>query len=225
MKSFIYVVATTIATGVAKLQGIQSLRVYNGVCMLLFCLFTLNSCWVKQSVTVTDKAPQYLGNRYKDMKGSTKQQILLDMGASDRTMADGKGGEILIYENKTLVTQSDAVAVSTTSSRSAAVAGQTYGGNPAVVAGGSSTSVGDYSSLTTTREEKAFVHFFINSNGICYDVKCNVGDRWSAAQTHQGCYKTANKSLLWFLMPPLTLYGIPVSIWYLCNKNKVKPCN
>lgn len=202
----------------------MKIQVTKIILLMTLCVFSLSSCWVQRTITVTDKESQYLGNRYDKMKGYTENQILQVMSVPDRTMSDGKGGKILIYENKTLVTNSNAVASSVTTTNGAAVAGYTYGGNAAVVSGSKSAYDYGYSSQTTTHEDKAYVNFFINTEGICYNVNANIGDMWSQKVQHTECVKVANNNLLWLLMPPLTVWGIPVAIWYLTKRNVVKRC-
>ena len=194
--------------------------------MLLLVAITLSSCWTTSYVTITDKPSEYQGNRYKKMVGMTKSQIIQAMGdVPEKTMSDGNGGEIMVYENRTLVTNSKASSSTTSRTASAAVAGYNSYGNPAAVGASQTNTNYGYSSNTTTQEHKAYVNFFIGSNNKCYNVQTNVGDIYSPAQTHRECRKVANPNLLWTLMPPLTLFvGLPVSIWYLCNMNKVKPC-
>lgn len=186
----------------------------------LFCMFSLTSCWVNQTVVKTP--PKYTGNVYQKMQGKSKNSILQSMSAPDRTTSDGNGGEILIYEKKSTISNTNSAASSTSYTNSAAVAGYNQYGNPAAVGASRTNSGYNYASQTVTSEEKAYIHFFIDRNGTCYKVNTNVGDTYSPAKTT--CVRVANKDLLWMLIPPITPWGIIPAIWYGCNKNKVKPC-
>lgn len=189
---------------------------------MLLVAASLTSCWTKQ--TVVTKQPQYLYNTYDQMKGYTKSQIYQAMGdVQDRSMPDGNGGEILVYENRKIVTNSSSTTTTTSNTNSAAVAGYDIYGNPAAVGASQTKTNTGYSSKTTTQEQKNYVNFFIGTNGKCYRVQSNVGNVYSPAE--YGCVKQANKNLLWMLMPPITPIGIISSIWYGCNKDKTKPCN
>lgn len=186
----------------------------------LFCAVSLSSCWVNTSVVTSP--PRYKGNVYKKMVGMTKNSILQTMSAPDRTTSDGNGGEILIYEKRSTISNTRSSAASSSYTNSAAVAGYNQYGNPAAVGASQTNSGYNYASQTVVSEEKAYIHFFINNQGKCYKVNANVGDEYYPAK--RSCVRVANKSLLWTLMPPITIFGIPVAIWYLCNRNKTKPC-
>ena len=195
--------------------------------VLLLIAISLSSCWTTSYVTVTDKPSEYQGNRYKKMVGMTKSQIIQAMGdVPEKSMSDGGTGEIMVYENRSLVTNSSASSSTTSRTASAAVAGYNIYGNPAAVGASQTNTNYGYSSNTTTQEHKAYVNFFIDSNNKCYNVQTNIGDIYSPAETHQECVKTASViPVILSMVPPLTIVpGIPVLIWYLRNKDKVKPC-
>lgn len=189
--------------------------------LLLLVASFLCSCWINKQVVIQD--PQYLGNQFDQMKGLTKNEILQAMGVPDRSTSDGNGGEIMRYENRKLITNSFANSSTTTNSQGGAIAGYNTYGNPVVYDASQSKTNYGYASNTTTTEQVQFVEAFINGQGICYKVRANVGDIYSKPVYE--CHKVANSGLLWMLMPPITIYGIPVAIWYLCNRNKIKPCN
>ena len=183
------------------------------------------SCKTIVTYTRTVQEPQYLGNEYKEMKGYTENQILRTMSSPTRIESDGAGGKILVYENKQIKTTSNSSY--TTSSHTTGGATTTVGQNIWTGAPQANTNA---SSSTTTRhntsgqsityEEKAFVNFFINPESVCYDVVTNVGDRYSEVITEKVCYKkpkSLNPHVMWTLIPPLTIVGIPLTIAYLCT--------
>ena len=73
--------------------------------LLMLVSVVMTSCWTVQSVTVTDIPEKYIGNAFDDLVGMTKAEVLEDMSVPDRTMGDGLGGEILVYEKKEQVTK------------------------------------------------------------------------------------------------------------------------
>ena len=187
--------------------------------LLLFVIANgMSSCWVTTQIKVRPSTG--IQNEYEVLKGMTKNQVLQAMGVPDRSMSDGNGGEIMRYENREVVTSSYANSSTTTNSRSGVVAGYNAYGDPAAYGASRSNTNYGYASNTTTSEKVQFVEAFINGQGVCYNVRANIGDIYEYK-----CVRVANENLLWWLMPPFTVVaGIPVTIWYLCNKNKVKPC-
>ena len=187
--------------------------------LLLFVIANgMSSCWVTTQIKVRPSTG--IQNEYEVLKGMTKNQVLQAMGVPDRSMSDGNGGEIMRYENREFVTSSYANSSTTTNNRSGVVAGYNAYGDPAAYGASRSNTNYGYASNTTTSEKVQFVEAFINRQGVCYNVRANIGDIYEYK-----CVRVANENLLWWLMPPFTVVaGIPVTIWYLCNKNKVKPC-
>ena len=187
--------------------------------LLLFVIANgMSSCWVTTQFKVRPSTG--IQNEFEVLKGKTKNEILQAMGVPDRSMSDGNGGEIMRYENREVVTSSYANSSTTTNSRSGVVAGYNAYGDPAAYGASRSNTNYGYASNTTTSEQVQFVEAFINRQGVCYNVRANIGDIYEYK-----CVRVANENLLWWLMPPFTVVaGIPVTIWYLCNKNKVKPC-
>lgn len=187
--------------------------------LLLFVIANcMSSCWVTTQIKVRPSTG--IQNEYEVLKGMTKNQVLQAMGVPDRSMSDGNGGEIMRYENREVVTSSYANSSTTTNSRSGVVAGYNAYGDPAAYGASRSNTNYGYASNTTISEQVKFVEAFINGQGVCYIVRANYGDIYETK-----CVRVPNESLLWWLMPPFTMVpGIGVGIWYLCNKNKVKPC-
>lgn len=198
--------------------------------LLLACVAAVLMSCKTQIITTTRtvQEPQYLGNGYKEMKGYTENQILRTMSSPTRTESDGAGGKILVYEEKQIKT--DTNSSYTTSSRTSGGATTTVGqkiwtGAPQAntTASSATTTRHNTSGQSVTYEEKAFVNFFINTKGICYDVATNVGDRYSEKITETVCYegpKAMSPLVLITLIPPMTLVGIPLSIAYAVQKSR-----
>ena len=195
--------------------------------VLLLVAMTMSSCWTTNLVTIVDQPSRYQGNIYKDMVGMTKAEIINEMGdVPERSMTDGRSGEIIVYENRTLVTHSEAYASLNANSGGRRVIGYDNFGNEITTATSQTNANMGYSSSTTTRERKLYANFFIGKDGKCYKVQTNVGDIYSPELTHNECVKVANPNLLFTLIPPITItVGIPVLIWYLVNRERVKPCD
>ena len=191
--------------------------------LLMLVGVTMTSCWTVQSVTVTDIPEKYIGNAFDELVGMTKAEVLEDMSIPDRTMDDGLGGEVLIYEKKEQVTKTSGYVTtsSTTNVNTKPVTNAWTGQTSLASTGRTSTTTGQHST-SVTEEHKDYVNVFINANGVCYKVDTNIGDMYDPAVTHQECYKVPNRGLLWMLMPPITIYGIIPAIWYAAQNAKVK---
>lgn len=181
--------------------------------LLMLVSIVMTSCWTVRSVTVTDIPEQYVGNKYDALVGMSKAQVLAEMSVPDRTMDDGLGGEVLIYEKKE--------QVSTTTGYSAASATTKPVTN--YWTGQTSLQSSGYNSMnssTVTQENKEYVNVFIDANSTCYKVDANIGDIYEPAVTHQECYKAPN------LVAPLVMTFIPgvniiAWIWYGVQNSKV----
>lgn len=177
----------------------------------------LSSCTVtKQTFTLSKPSQEIIGNKFDDFKGITENQILRTMSAPDREISDGAGGKILIYEDVKFVTNSTNTHSSHTSSSAygSSTAGYNYNGNPQVnsKAYGSSTTTNRNDSKSVSEEQKEYVNFFINSNGVCYDVKANYGDIIKRTPgKYQDCkvrWMSPGGFLLWFFPPAGLIYTI-----------------
>ena len=190
--------------------------------LMLVCV-TMTSCWVTKTITVTDIPEKYIGNAFDELVGMTKAEVLEDMSIPDRTMDDGLGGEVLIYEKKEQVTKTSGYVTtsSTTNVNTKPVTNAWTGQTSLASTGRTSTTTGQHST-SVTEEHKDYVNVFINTNGVCYKVDTNIGDMYDPAVTHQECYKVPNRGLLWMLMPPITVWGIIPAIWYAAQNAKVK---
>ena len=191
--------------------------------LLMLVGVTMTSCWVTKTITVTDIPEKYIGNAFDELVGMTKAEVLEDMSIPDRTMDDGLGGEVLIYEKKEQVTKTSGYVTtsSTTNVNTKPVTNAWTGQTSLASTGRTSTTTGQHST-SVTEDHKDYVNVFINTNGVCYKVDTNIGDMYDPAVTHQECYKVPNRGLLWMLIPPITIYGIIPAIWYAAQNAKVK---
>lgn len=190
--------------------------------LLMLVSVVMTSCWTVQSVTVTDIPEKYIGNAFDDLVGMTKAEVLEDMSVPDRTMGDGLGGEILVYEKKEQVTKTTGrVTTSSTTNVSTKPITNAWTGETSLSSTGRTSTTNTQNSTSVTQEHKDYVNVFINTNGVCYKVDTNIGDLYEPAVTHQECYKVPNRGLLWMLMPPITVWGIIPAIWYAAQNAKV----
>lgn len=98
--------------------------------------------------------------------GATHQQIVSNLGAPDRQTSDGNGGTILIYEKTTVVSSSQSVATKEFMTLNSYTPGNR--------------------TVTSSTANTSYVHFFIDNEGKCYQVKTNHAKavkKFSAAKT------------------------------------------
>lgn len=183
--------------------------------LLMLVGVTMTSCWTVHSVTVTDIPEQYVGNKYDVLIGMSKADVLTEMSVPDRTMDDGLGGSILIYEKKEQV--SNTTGYSTASATTKPVTNYWTGQTSL-----QSTGYNRMNTSTVTKENKEYVNVFINADNICYKVDANIGDIYEPAVTHQECYKAPNSKLLWMLMPPIMVIGWIPALWVIAQDAKIK---
>ena len=183
--------------------------------LLMLVSVVMTSCWTVQSVTVTDIPEQYVGNKYDALVGMSKAQVLAEMSVPDRTMDDGLGGEVLIYEKKEQVSKTTGYSAASATTKPVT---NYWTGQTSL----QSSGYNSMNSSTVTQEKKEYVNVFIDGNSTCYKVDANIGDIYEPAVTHQECYKAPNPRLLWMLMPPITMIGWIPSIWYLAQEAKIK---
>lgn len=108
--------------------------------ILLIASSMFTSCRTYYSVS---KASDYT-NAYV---GKTHNELILQLGAPDREVADGGGGKVLIYEKHSSNTVATAYNVN-------------YYNNT-------------YTPGARTTTNTSYVHLFIDPNGNCYNVKTN----------------------------------------------------
>lgn len=184
--------------------------------LLMLVGVTMTSCWTYHSVTVTDIPEQYLGNKYDALVGMSKSQVLAEMSVPDRTMDDGLGGEVLIYEKKEQVSKTTGYSAASATTKPVT---NYWTGQTSL----QSSGYNSMNSSTVTQENKEYVNVFINADNICYKIDANIGDIYEPAVTHQECYKEPNPILLAISIPySLVLVGLPHAIWYGVQKAKIK---
>lgn len=185
---------------------------------MLVCV-VMTSCWTVQSVTVTDIPEKYIGNAFDDLVGMTKAEVLEDMSVPDRTMDDGLGGEILVYEKKEQVTKTTGRVTTSSTTINTKPVTNAWTGETSLSSTGRTSTTNTQNSTSVTQEHKDYVNVFINTNGVCYKVDTNIGDLYEPAVTHQECYKVPKPSVFaaW-ICPPI---GLIASIWYLAQNAKV----
>lgn len=141
----------------------------------LLCATTLSSCyttktgWHTTEVIVSD-FPKF---RAKCI-GQTHNQIVTALGAPDRQLSDGAGGTILVYENTTTKSISNSIA------RAYDVNYSTRTYSPGV-----ETTTQHYSKTD-------YVHYFINTGGVCYEVKTNLPMSHTEKKEVYGKYEKFN---------------------------------
>ena len=183
--------------------------------LLMLVGVTMTSCWTYHSITVTDIPKQYIGNKYDVLVGMSKADVLAEMSVPDRTMDDGLGGEVLIYEKKEQVSKTTGYSAASASTKPVT---NYWTGQTSL----QSTGYNSMNSSTVTKENKEYVNVFINADNICYKIDANIGDIYEPAVTHQECYKAPNSKLLWMLMPPIMVIGWIPALWVIAQDAKIK---
>ena len=118
--------------------------IYN-ISIWILAFFVLSSC------TTTVYLPRQ--NDYNaQYVGKNERSIILAWGAPSRVASDGADGKILVYEE---------VSFTSSSSGGTIVSSELTG--PIITSNASSST-----SATT-----AYAHFYLNKQGICYNVKTN----------------------------------------------------
>src|ERR1035441_6084330 len=94
--------------------------------ILIVIPLILNSCYINHQIVHY----KFEYNAYQACMGKSKNEILRTMGVPNRSMSDGAGGEVLIYENTTITTQAYQSYITYGASQSASAA--VYGNGSAV---------------------------------------------------------------------------------------------
>ncbi len=191
--------------------------------LVVLCLMT--SCYTTLSVTETITPEKYAKDTHDHLVGKTKSEILSEMSVPDRVMDDGLGGEILVYEKKEQVTETKGKQTSSSSTRTSYTPHKNYytGGVSNVTGTGYTSTSNSINTKSVTKERKDYVNAYLNKEGVCYKVDSEI---YQPAVTTEKCYKKLDKAMLWWLCPPFTFpVGIGMAIWYLVDKDKLKPCN
>lgn len=153
---------------------------------VLVCVTTLSSCYTTKTGLHDE---QVVVNDFPAFKeqcvGQTHNQIVTKLGAPQRTASDGQGGTILIYENTTTTSISNTVA-------------KAYDVNyfTRTYTPGAQTS-------TQVSSQTDYIHYFVNSNHVCYDVKTNIPMTHVVTKKVDGPYRKLNvgKTLFWSSVP------------------------
>ena len=158
---------------------------------LAICVIMLSSCFTTATGTRTgtltiDDFPAFR----EQCIGQTHNQIVTKLGAPQRQVSDGAGGSILIYENTTTSTISNSLS----SAYNINFFTRTY--TPGM--------------QTTTQQitNTDYVHYFVNADNICYEVKTNI----PMTHTEQSApYEYKYKKVQWGKTFGL-LFGVPIGI-------------
>ena len=169
---------------------------------ILLLILTLSSCYSTYSTTT------YRGNAHQEALGKTKNEILRSYGVPDKTIDDGQGGTVLIYEKITQTTVVNTGGVNYGQSQS--VAGAVY--NSQGLIGASQTQSGSISQgygYSQTSQNKVFCNLFLDQNNRVYDFKSNYGALFDTKY-----YRCFNKTNTWLLVgaSAVTIYGPIVTV-------------
>lgn len=175
---------------------------YKNLLLMLFAIISLSSCYSTYSTTT------YKGNAHQESIGKSKNEILRSYGIPDRTMDDGQGGSVLIYEKVTQTTVVNTGGVNYGQSQS--VGGAVY--NSQGVLGASQTQSGSVSQgygYSQTSQNKTFCNLFLDKNNNVYDFKSNYGALFDTKY-----YRCFNKTNTWLLVGAsvFTVYGPIVTV-------------
>ncbi len=148
--------------------------------IMLLLATSLTSCyttkegWHMEQSTVDD-FPAFR----KMCIGQSHNQIVTKLGAPQRTLSDGAGGTILVYENTTTTTVSNSVKTA----YNVDYFNKTY--TPGVSTTSQQTTNTDY------------IQYFVNSESVCYDVKTNIPMTHVEDKKVYGKYKVFNRKAFW----------------------------
>ena len=167
--------------------------------------FFLTSCYTTRYT--------YSGNVLDNVIGNNKNDILRTYGVPERTMDDGKGGSILIYEQFSQTTISNANVESyAKGSTSGAVI---YGYGAAFGVSSTQSKQSTYASgYSQTFNTKSYRNIYLNQNNIAYDFQTNFGAKYNSS-------RCLSKGLTWLSAIYLFPIGIPIAIISI-NKAKKK---
>jgi hypothetical protein len=188
--------------------------------LLIAVTLSLTSCYS------TYTSSKFLGNTYQSGVGKSKNEILRTYGVPDRTSEDGAGGEVLIYEKITQTTVSNSSSETYGAGKAVGAAGYNRYGTAVGVGENRTAATTSGNSVTKTSNEKTFVNFFVNKDGVVYDYKANCGNNYE--YTKQKCFRPG---LTWLTIactavyPPLLIVTVPTGILvHSSAKKKGKIC-
>lgn len=161
------------------------------IAILSFLLFALSSCYTYKT--------SFVGNIHQNAIGKSKNEILRTYGVPERITDDGANGSVLVYEQQSQTTISNAGGYSY--GRSASVGGAIY--NNGGMIGAQQTRSGQVSAMSgvsQTFNNKTFCYLYLNPEGIVYDFKSNYGAQFQD-------YRCFSKVKTW-LFVGLTCVGV-----------------
>lgn len=126
-------------------------------CFLSSCFSTKTSTYT--TIETKSIPVSKLSDYTTEYVGKPHNYIVSALGAPDRQTSDGAGGTILIYEKTTIT--------STSNSNSLATAYNVNFNSNTYTPGSETTTTAVQSANTS------YIHLFINTDGICYNVKTN----------------------------------------------------
>ena len=184
---------------------------FNIFILVIMAAILLQSCYLTRY--------SYVGNILDDAIGKNKNQILRIYGVPDRTLDDGKGGTILIYENVSQTTISSSSAYGQGSSQSRGSVTYGYGN----IYGSSNTNSSarvNASGISQTYTTKIYRNIYLNSENIVYDFQTNFGGKYES-------YSCLDKGITWLTcILFLNIFSPAVAIPVIYNaKIKGKLCN
>ena len=112
-------------------------KAFKSISLILACSILLVSCYTTQYIPLQDE----YNARFN---GKTYTEIVELVGPPDRIVPDGQGGEIMVYENKSLNGEYEGIATG-----------------------------GITSGSINLSESKKQTSFFVDENKVCYKVKTN----------------------------------------------------
>ncbi len=215
--------------------------------IFLLTIVTFSVCSCKtvshyETKTIQEPTQQVVGNAFEDMVGKTKNQILQTMSSPRRTETDGAGGEILVYEDIKYVTNSSESFRSSSNNYSrtdasaeaasaqgylqngyAGVAGSYAAADGRSITRESASTSSDRTAQSVAKEDKKYVNFFINPQGICYHVTANYGYKYKDVPgTYQDCKKTVKEySPAGFALWVFPVAGLIYTIIYACKNGDI----
>lgn len=136
--------------------------------ILLIASTLLSSCGTQSKVQYIscydDYCTRYIGKSHK--------QLISDLGAPNRETSDGDGGTIIIYEK---ITEHHNLSSTGNINSQAKTNVTTHSFLSSITSIGTSTGRGTINLNTqgTTTSTVSFLHLYINSDGVCYNIDTN----------------------------------------------------
>ncbi len=171
------------------------------ITILLLAIVPLcTSCFSTKTITPTKRV--YAGSQYDYFQGRSENEILRSLSAPTRQLSDGANGKILVYEQVAYVTDSRTTSSSSAYAQSSSAAVSGYY-SAAAAGSAAAKSYGASNTRTVSTEDKAYVNFFINPQGKCYQVKAS--EHYNTYETKYGTpykQKCMKRSSWWLVVLP-----------------------